>query len=298
MAPLCADTDFRPQHLPEKCGDLTCADGLQQGSNDRHDHPPALPGPAPGSESDLLQLKFPPADVARETLAADGFVLGEGLLPHDLCAALNERLQAMLDGTFDTGEVPDKVPTTRQTKRPRVEQFVNAWKGDQLIGSVVQSPAIADWVASVVGWQSGAEVLQDQVFAKPPRAGPVAFHLDNAYMGDGVVTLWITLDDLESKLGPLTYARGSHRWPAPKYEGYQMSLFDKKWRQDVDRAASQCEADVELIEVLLPRGGCSLHYGNTWHGSGRLTPRAWVNDVCVRLLLLECPSPGAGHCTV
>merc|ERR1712217_752144 len=87
-------------------------------------------------------------------------------------------------------------------------------------------------------------------------------------MGDGVVTLWIALDDLEPSLGPLEYARVSHLWPPPPYEGYTPSLFGKKdWRCELDKAAAYCNETVELTMVLVPRGGGSIHSGATWHGS-------------------------------
>merc|ERR1719476_228468 len=112
----------------------------------------------------------------------------------------------MLSGDFDTGVQPDKMPSAQPRRRPRVEQFVNAWKGDRLFEAVVHSAGLAAWVADVAGWPGGAEVLQDQVWCKPPRSGPIAFHRDAAYMGEGVITMWIALDDLEPSLGPLEYA--------------------------------------------------------------------------------------------
>eukprot|EP00747_Dinoflagellata_sp_TGD_P184312 gnl/TRDRNA2_/TRDRNA2_39836_c0_seq1.p1 gnl/TRDRNA2_/TRDRNA2_39836_c0~~gnl/TRDRNA2_/TRDRNA2_39836_c0_seq1.p1 ORF type:complete len:296 (+),score=47.73 gnl/TRDRNA2_/TRDRNA2_39836_c0_seq1:100-987(+) len=196
----------------------------------------------------------------------EGFAIAGAVLPPKLCEALIDRLSAMLGGTFDTGSRPDKVPTA-QPRRPRVEQFVNAWKGDRLFEAVVQSPVLAGWVANIAGWP-GAEVLQDQVWCKPPRSGPNAFHRDSAYMGDGVVTLWITLDDLEPNLGPLEYARGSHRWPPNRKAGFAPSLFGKKdWRLQMDEAAALCGEQPQLVQVLVPRGGGSIHDGHTWHGS-------------------------------
>lgn len=217
----------------------------------------------------LLPLVCAPAAVeAQVAFATEGFAVVDQLLPPELCEALAGRLEAMLGGDFDTGVPPDKVPRSQPARRPRVDQFVNAWKGDQLFESTVRSGALASWVASLAGWSSGAEVLQDQIWSKPPQSGPIAFHRDSAYMGEGVVTLWIALDDLEPSLGPLEYARGSHTWPPPPYDGYAPSLFGKKdWRCELDKAAASCQATVDLVQVLVSRGGGSVHSGSMWHGS-------------------------------
>lgn len=225
---------------------------------------------APGLRPAACELSdgAPDAGDLCSTFAAQGFAVAESLLPYELCDALVARLDALLGGEFDTGVPPDKVPFAKPVRRPRVEQFVNVWKGDSLFGSLVHSEALADWVAGVAGWPHGAEVLQDQIWCKPPGSGPIAFHRDTAYMGEGVVTLWITLDDLEPNLGPLEYARASHLWKPPPFEGYAQSLFGKRdWRCELDKAAAYCDATVELVQVLARRGGGSVHDGRTWHGS-------------------------------
>eukprot|EP00931_Biecheleriopsis_adriatica_P036190 TRINITY_DN20855_c0_g1_i2.p1 TRINITY_DN20855_c0_g1~~TRINITY_DN20855_c0_g1_i2.p1 ORF type:complete len:196 (-),score=47.84 TRINITY_DN20855_c0_g1_i2:48-548(-) len=157
---------------------------------------------------DLLAASLPAAGTLRAATEAEGFAVAGSILPLSLCEALLARLEAMFEGDFDSGAVPDKVPPRRDAsvpapKRPRVEQFVNAWKGDQLFEATVQSPALAAWVAEVAGWPEAGQVLQDQIWCKRPGSGPIAFHRDEAYMGEGVVTLWITLDDLAPELGPL-----------------------------------------------------------------------------------------------
>lgn len=251
----------------------TAPDGQEQeGGGAGAEEAPATPPCAPLLDEPPSPplVRAPASASARAAFAADGFAVVEELLPRQLCEALAARLEAMLAGVFDTGVSPDKVPSGKPAgKRPRVEQFVNAWKGDRLVGSVVQGRALGEWVADLAGWDGGAEVLQDQIWCKPPRSGPIGFHRDAAYMGEGVVTVWITLDDLEPSLGPLEYARGSHAWPSPPYEGYTPSLFGRKdFRAELHKAAEYCQANLDLVQVLVPRGGGSIHTGGTWHGSG------------------------------
>lgn len=229
---------------------------------------PDLSAPSASAEFQVIQPLAPSSD-AGARFAAEGYIVAESLLEADLCEQLVCRLDSMLAGVFDTGQSPDKVPQGVQTRKKRVEQFVNVWKGDRLFSSVVQSASLAQWVASVAGWADGATVLQDQVWCKPPGSGPIGFHRDAAYMGEGVVTLWLSLDDLEPSMGPLEYAGGSHLWPAPPFDGYTPALFGKRdYRSELNKAACLAGAEPEITQVLVRRGGGSLHDGRTWHGSG------------------------------
>jgi len=234
-----------------------------QETDDQHDALTLAPVPCPSFDLPVV------SDSIRADYATNGFAIVDHLLSQALCRDLIDRLEAMLAGAFDTGTPPDKVPLVVPRKHPRVEQFVNAWKGDRLFQHIVQSREIAEWVASVACWEGGAEVLQDQVWCKPPKSGPIAFHRDTAYMGEGVVTLWIALDYVDSALGPLEYAKGSHRWAPPPYEGYSRSLFGRKdWHEELIKAAAYSDESIHLAQVLVPQGGGSIHDGRTWHGSG------------------------------
>eukprot|EP00913_Durusdinium_trenchii_P019681 g18502.t1 len=79
---------------------------------------------------------------------------------------------------------------------------------------VVLSPVLGRLAATLGGW-SGARVAEDQVWIKPPGAGPLVFHRDSPYFDfepDHVITIWIALDAMTPELGPLEYVVGSHRW--------------------------------------------------------------------------------------
>lgn len=55
-------------------------------------------------------------------------------------------------------------------------------------------------------WSQGARLAQDQVWAKPPGAGPLVFHRDSTYFDFNpadVTTVWLALDDMVPELGPL-----------------------------------------------------------------------------------------------
>mmetsp|Transcript_173217 Transcript_173217/g.555576 ORF Transcript_173217/g.555576 Transcript_173217/m.555576 type:complete len:700 (+) Transcript_173217:198-2297(+) len=242
---------------------------------------PGLVLPLTISESWRLLTSGALVDGWQAAFAADGFLIEKQVLPSALCDALVARLDAMLAGEFDTGQVPDKMPRVEhpqvdvearsdaqqsRKKRIQVQQVVNAWKGDRLFNAVVHSDELGKLVAAVAGWPSGARVLQDQVWCKPPGSGTLAFHRDTAYMGMGVHTMWLALDDLTHDMGPLEYARGSHLWTTT--EAAQIpNLYAKDPRYVLRAAAKNCRSKVDLVPVIVQRGGGSIHNGLTYHGS-------------------------------
>jgi ectoine hydroxylase-related dioxygenase (phytanoyl-CoA dioxygenase family) len=134
------------------------------------------------------------------------------------------------------------------SKQVPVIQMVNIHKADSLYYQLVTHPLLGQVVAELAGWTDVAEgydssvdesknttdssnnectgpvlggggtrVAQDQVWIKPPGSPALAFHQDTPYFQDwweplDIVTVWITLDDLDEPMGPLQYIPGSHTW--------------------------------------------------------------------------------------
>jgi hypothetical protein len=69
----------------------------------------------------------------------------------------------------------------------------------QAFESIVRSKELGRAVAELAGWEAGARVANDQVWAKPPGAAPITFHRDSAYFDftpSDVVTVWLALDSM------------------------------------------------------------------------------------------------------
>lgn len=130
-------------------------------------------------------------------------------------------------------------------------------------------------VAELAGWEHGARLAQDQVWAKPPGAPPLVFHRDSPYfMFDppDVLTVWFALDDMHPTLGPLEYVRGSHHWGDGRV-GSSSSFFQSENKKLLYSAAKLEGIDEKELEIVslggLKAGGVSVHHGRTWHGSGK-----------------------------
>eukprot|EP00501_MAST-03F_sp_TOSAG23-6_P001856 GSMAST32.ASY1.ANO1.1934.1 assembled CDS len=215
-----------------------------------------------------------------------GFISIDQLVEPTFAEELNVRLERVLRGEYDTGITPDKIPKRIKPGNngvlgfsgnpiKRTLQIINIWKSDSTFAKLVLSPTLGQIVATLGGWKYGARIAQDQVWAKPPGASSLVFHRDSPYFDfcpNDVITVWIALDDMTQKpsIGPLEYAVGSHLWGDGR-SGSANQFFQDERRRLLDSAAlleGIDPDDVEIVTVKVCKGGCSIHNGKTWHGSG------------------------------
>jgi len=259
-----------------------------------------------------------------------GFVLVDQLINQDYAAELCRRLDVVLDSEDGSGDVgkPDKVPALTQGQRgataasahnknprgknsksdgvpqrhphvttlpsKRTLQVINIWKADTAFRSLVLSPSLGQAVADLAGWSSGARVINDQVWAKPPGSSALTFHRDSAYFDlvpNDIATVWVALDDMRNpSVGPLQYVQKSHLWN-DHHSGGTEGFFQKnnhRWMciQAYKRHLGSfsfkdaCENNYDFndteeflksqtISVSVPVGGAGIHDGRLWHGSDR-----------------------------
>lgn len=146
----------------------------------------------------------------------DGFLISRRVLDDAHVDRLRARFDALFHGEFETGVCPDEVNWREGESDPAVtRQICNAWKADRVVARVVLAATIGEAIARLAGW-SGARVIQDNVLWKPPGAGALGMHQDNAYLAwyapREMLSCWLALDDTSAAGGALQFARGSHRW--------------------------------------------------------------------------------------
>lgn len=214
-----------------------------------------------------------PDERATQSFRECGHVTIDRLVSAEQAARLASRLDAVLRGEFDTGVAPDKFPGgSAQRAGNRTLQIINIWKADRAFAELVHSPALGEIVARFAGWD-GTRVAQDQVWLKPPGAGPLVFHRDTTYFEDfssSVVTVWLALDRMDDQVGPLEYVSGSHRWGDGR-RGSAKHFFDEDRHALLHDAAAREGVDTGSLDIAMVRveaGGAGIHDGRTWHGSG------------------------------
>ena len=75
----------------------------------------------------------------RPKFEQDGFVILEGVLPAATIRLLNERLEAVLRGIYDTGRKPDKTPRFKVEERCKPGKPASWEKGSEQHFSVLRA---------------------------------------------------------------------------------------------------------------------------------------------------------------
>eukprot|EP01091_Cochliopodium_minus_P003475 TRINITY_DN1337_c0_g1_i1.p1 TRINITY_DN1337_c0_g1~~TRINITY_DN1337_c0_g1_i1.p1 ORF type:complete len:298 (-),score=70.49 TRINITY_DN1337_c0_g1_i1:1057-1950(-) len=216
-----------------------------------------------------------------ESFDKEGFVILDELIiknAEENITILRKELENVMNGVFNTNNSPDKMPTNKNKKENKTLQIINVWKANKSFYNLVRSSNLGRIVSKLAQWKDGARLAQDQVWVKPPHSGPLSFHRDSTYFDfdpSDVVTVWISFDNLKfeeyEKLGPLEYVCGSHKWIEIKKTGSANQFFDPNYKSLVEKASKEQgidSMDLRYVKVSIPPGGCSIHNGKTWHGSG------------------------------
>jgi ectoine hydroxylase-related dioxygenase (phytanoyl-CoA dioxygenase family) len=124
-------------------------------------------------------------------------------------------------------------------------------------------PRLLAVVEQLIG--PGLRVWFSQVFLKPPGGGgPKPVHQDNFYFGpsdpDGVVTVWVALDNATTENGCLSFADGSNTGPVYPHEAPEGEPFNLQVPPEI-------AARFDMTAAPVPSGGVSFHHGNTLHQS-------------------------------
>ena len=89
-------------------------------------------------------------------------------------------------------------------------------------------------------------------------------HQDNFYFApsdtDALLTTWIALDAATEENGCLHYGLGSHREPVLEHTAPEDAPFNLQVPTDVAKK-------YPMTPTPVPRGGVSIHHGNTLHQS-------------------------------
>ena len=130
-----------------------------------------------------------PTDEQVMQFQSDGYVVFHQVLSQETVHQLNQRLELVLRGEYNTGCGPDKTPKLIKTpyanenlsdcdvrkkkalgysgnKRKKVFQIINIHKSDKLFRELVTIPLLGRLVSKLMKWEDGARLCQDQVWAK------------------------------------------------------------------------------------------------------------------------------------
>jgi len=197
---------------------------------------------------------------AREQFRQDGFIRLPNVFAPKVLAALEPAITADTLAHNTHAGVPLE---DRDTYGKAFIQVGNLWERCPEARSLTFSKRLARIAAELLDVR-GVRLWHDQALYKEPSGGFTPWHADQQYwpMASGLcVTAWIPLQAVPLEMGPLAFARGSHR----KRIGRELAISDESEQLIQDAVREQ-----GLVEVTEPyaAGDVSFHLGWTLHRAG------------------------------
>ncbi|HWL45159.1 MAG TPA: phytanoyl-CoA dioxygenase family protein [Ilumatobacter sp.] len=211
-------------------------------------HPPLL--------DDRLSGRFTVTDDQVAQFWRDGYLRLGGVLD----PALLTDIEPLITGKvieLNTMHLPME---ERSTYDRAFLQVTNLARHDDTVRRFVLGARLAGIAADLLRVPA-VRLYADQALYKEPGGGITPWHADQYYWplaSDLAVTVWIPLQDTPSELGPLEFARGSHRVDI----GRDVGISDES-EQSVSAALEAGGLDVDHAPYSL--GDVSYHLGWTFH---------------------------------
>lgn len=213
----------------------------------------------PAATCGHLDTPYPLSGDQVARFRADGFIkLADALAPEVIAAHRPAIAAAVADRSEQARSIPME---QRSTYQKAFLQIMNLWREDAAIRRFVFSRRLARLAAELMGCR-GVRIYHDQALFKEAGGGATPWHVDQRYWplaDDRTVTAWIPLVPISAEMGPLAFARGSHRMLAERAQ-LGMAISDES-----ERAIGRTLADCEIDDSPFALGEVSFHYGYTFH---------------------------------
>lgn len=195
-----------------------------------------------------------------ERFYADGHVLVRKVASSE---QIERYAQAIRDVSFRLNDEKRSIEE-RDTYGKAFLQTMNLWRHDKVVREFVFDPGFASVAAALLG-VGRVRLYHDQALFKEPGGGPTPWHQDQYYWPldtDRTVTMWMPLTDIDSEMGMLTFASGSHRDGV--VEGLAIS-------DESDEILARYVAEKGYLVTKAERmaaGDATFHLGLTIHSAG------------------------------
>jgi hypothetical protein len=203
---------------------------------------------------------YPLTEPRRMAFREEGFIRLPKVFAPEVLASLEPAITADTLAHDKNAGVPLE---DRDTYGKAFIQVGNLWERCPEARSLTFSKRLARIAAELLDVR-GVRLWHDQALYKEPSGGFTPWHADQQYwpMASGLcVTAWIPLQAVPLEMGPLAFARGSHR----KRIGRELAISDESEQLIQDAVREQ-----GLVEVTEPydAGDVSFHLGWTLHRAG------------------------------
>ena len=151
----------------------------------------------------------------------------------------------------------------RTTYQKAFLQICNLWTQSDTVKVLAFAPKLAHLAADLLE-VGGVRMYHDQALYKEPGGGITPWHADQYYWpvsSDRTITAWIPLQDTPAEMGPLAFARKTHRMAF----GRELQIGEDS---EVQIQKSLREAQADLEDSPFDVGEVSFHFGWTFHRAG------------------------------
>lgn len=142
-------------------------------------------------------------------------------------------------------------------------QIMNLWRSDESVKQFVLAKRFAKVAADLLGVDN-VRIYHDQALFKEPGGGPTPWHQDQYYWPidtPNTVTMWMPLMDIDTQMGMLTFASGSHK------NGYVFDFeISDESQGEFDRYIKAQQFPIVRADTM-KAGDATFHYGFTIHNA-------------------------------
>jgi ectoine hydroxylase-related dioxygenase (phytanoyl-CoA dioxygenase family) len=219
----------------------------------------APPETIPASILSDLNGRYPITPAQIEFLRENGYVKLKQVLSPETIAWFGERITTQVK-LLNTLDLPME---QRNTYQKAFLQIMNIWTKDETVRVFSFSKKLARIAAELME-VSGTRMYHDQALYKEPGGGFTPWHADQYYWPastDRTITAWIPLHAVPLEMGPLAFARKSHRMAF----GRELEISDES-EQIIQKSLKDAQADYD--EGPFDLGEVSFHLGWTFHRAG------------------------------
>jgi len=210
-------------------------------------------------EPDLAK-PYPLTAAQIEQFRADGFIKLKEVFTAEQLDHYGEELTRIVMELNPRKGIP---MDQRGTYAKAFIQVGNIWTKSDVVKKFSFSKRIARIAAELLGTE-GVRMWHDQALYKEPGGGFTPWHVDQQYWpmaSDKSVTAWVPLQETPMDMGPLAFAKGSHK----KDIAHDMEISD-----DSEAVIQKYVEQENMEQVYEPfdLGEVSFHYGWTLHRAG------------------------------
>lgn len=142
-------------------------------------------------------------------------------------------------------------------------QVMNLWCSDERVRQFVLSKRMAKVAADLLNVEN-VRIYHDQALFKEPGGGPTPWHQDQYYWPldtHNTITMWMPLVDINTEMGMLTFASGSHK----KGCVFNNEISDES-QVEFEQYIKNENLEVSRLEEM-DAGDATFHYGFTIHNA-------------------------------